>query len=76
MANPKFGAQNASMFICGDDGSAKGTVGKLAEELGFEAVDVGPLLATRYLEQLAMLWIHLALKMGWGPNFAFKILKR
>ena len=44
MANPKFGAQNASMFICGDDGNAKATVGKLAEELGFEAVDVGPRL--------------------------------
>ncbi len=76
MANPKFGPQNASMLICGDDENAKATVGKLAEELGFEAVDVGPLLAARYLEPLAMLWIHLALKMGWGTNFAFKILKR
>ena len=76
MANPKFGAQNASMFICGDDGNAKATVGKLAEELGFEPVDVGPLLTARYLEPLAMLWIHLALKMDWGTNFAFKILKR
>ena len=76
MANPKFGTQAATMFICGDDESAKATVGKLAEELGFEAVDAGPLMAARYLEPLAMLWIHLALKMGWGTNFAFKILKR
>ncbi|SRR6266404_4139998 len=76
MANPKFGPQDATMFICGDDGSAKATVVKLAEELGFEAVDAGPLLAARYLEPLAMLWIHLAFKMGWGTNFAFKILKR
>ena len=76
MANPRFGTQAATMFICGDDESAKATVGKLAEELGFEAVDAGPLMAARYLEPLAMLWIHLALKMGWGTNFAFKILKR
>ena len=76
MANPKFGTQAATMFICGDDESAKASVGKLAEELGFEAVDAGPLIAARYLEPLAMLWIHLALKMGWGTNFAFKILKR
>jgi len=35
------------MFVCGDDAEARSTVMKLAEELGFEAVDCGPLFAAR-----------------------------
>ena len=40
-------SQSASMFVCGDDAEARSTVMKLAEELGFEAVDCGPLFAAR-----------------------------
>lgn len=75
--NPKFGSETASMFICGDDSTAKATVGKLASDLGFEVVDAGPLYAARFLEPLAMLWIHLAFKQGLGPTgHAFKLLRR
>ena len=75
--NPRFGSENASMFICGDDASAKAAVGKLAAGLGFDVVDAGPLTAARLLEPLAMLWIHLAFKQGLGPNgHAFKLLRR
>ncbi|MGH9450816.1 MAG: NADPH-dependent F420 reductase [Terriglobia bacterium] len=75
--NPKFGSESASMFICGDDAAAKSQVSALAAELGFDVVDVGPLAAARYLEPLAMLWIHLAFKQGWGPTgHAFKMLRR
>lgn len=42
-----FGDQEASMFICGDDAAAKRTVASLAEALGFEPVDVGPLKGER-----------------------------
>lgn len=75
--NPRFGSENASMFICGDDASAKAAVSKLAAELGFDVVDAGPLTAARLLEPLAMLWIHLAYKQGLGPSgHAFKLLRR
>lgn len=75
--NPHFGSENASMFICGDDASAKTAVSKLASDLGFDVVDAGPLTAARLLEPLAMLWIHLAYKQGLGPNgHAFKLLRR
>jgi predicted dinucleotide-binding enzyme len=76
MANPKFGGQSATMFICGDDSGAKETVEQLSDDLGFETVDAGPLKAARLLEPLAMLWIHLALGMEIGPNFGFKMIKR
>jgi len=76
MADPLFGSERADLFLCGDDADAKRTVAQLAEDLGFEVVDAGPLRAARYLEYLAMLWVHMAFKENWGPNFTFKILKR
>ena len=76
MASPTYGTQPVTMFICGDDPEAKATVGSLAAELGFEVIDSGPLLTARYLEPLAMLWIHLAYVQGLGPDFAFKVIRR
>jgi len=76
MANPRFGTQSASMLVCGDDGAAKKTVLALAEVLGFDPVDAGPLRQARLLEPLAMLWISLAYAYGHGPDIAFKLLRR
>lgn len=76
MANPKFGGQSATMFICGDDNEAKKTVKQLSDDLGFETVDAGPLKTARLLEPMAMLWMHLALGMKIGPNFGFKMIRR
>lgn len=76
-ADPTFAGQAASMFVAGDDAGAKAVVSGLAAELGFDPVDAGPLLAARWLEPLAMLWIHLAFKQGLGPaGHAFKLLRR
>jgi 8-hydroxy-5-deazaflavin:NADPH oxidoreductase len=76
MADPKFGGQSATMFICGDDADAKKTVQQLSDALGFETVDAGSLKSARLLEPLAMLWIHLAVGMKVGPNFGFKMIRR
>ena len=76
MANPRFGAESASMFICGDDAAAKKTVATLAEALGFEPVDAGPLTQARLLEPLAMLWISMAYAYGHSVNIAFRLLRR
>ena len=42
----------------------------LVGDLGFEAIDAGPLRAARLLEPLAMLWIELALEHGQGHALA------
>jgi len=76
MANPRFGTQSASMLICGDDAAAKKAVLALAEVLGFDPVDAGPLTQARLLEPLAMLWISLAYAYGHGADIAFKLLRR
>ena len=64
------------MFYCGDDAAAKVTAKELITDIGFDPVDAGPLASARYLEPLAMLYIHLAFKQGWGSNCAFKMMKR
>jgi predicted dinucleotide-binding enzyme len=74
-ANPRFGDQTASMFICGDDAEAKAVVGQLVEQLEFELVDAGPLSNAALLEKLAELWVALA-RGGMGREIAFKLLKR
>ena len=76
MADPRFGTQRASMFLCGDDTGAKAMVGRLAGDLGFDAVDCGPLTQARLLEPLAMLWISMAYAYGAGPNIGFALLRK
>ncbi|MEX2138058.1 MAG: NADPH-dependent F420 reductase [Pirellulales bacterium] len=72
----KYGDHSASVFVCGDDDPAKKMVTQLAEEIGFEVIDAGPLIEARYLEPLAMLWIHLAIRGKFGSKIAVKLLRR
>jgi predicted dinucleotide-binding enzyme len=76
MLDPRYGAEAATMFICGDDAAAKATVTDLVKTLGFDVVDAGPLRQARLLEPLAMLWISLAYAQGQGPNIAFRLMRR
>jgi predicted dinucleotide-binding enzyme len=76
MANPEYPGGRPVMFVCGDDARAKPTVLTLVSELGFDAVDAGPLKVARLLEPLAMLWIHLAHDQGLGREIAFALLRR
>ncbi len=75
-SNPGFGGQAASMLICGDDDDAKATVAQLTESLGFVVVDAGPLANASSLESLALLWIKLAYVVDFGPEIAWKLLRR
>jgi predicted dinucleotide-binding enzyme len=76
MANPTYPGGRPVMFVCGDDARAKPAVLTLVSELGFDAVDAGPLKVARLLEPLAMLWIHLAHDRGLGREIAFALLRR
>jgi len=76
MGNPVYGSKSLSMFICGEDPNAKKKVSTLVTELDFEVVDCGGIKAARYLEPLAMLWIHLAVNVGMGDDVGFKLLRR
>lgn len=76
MADTRYPSGAPVMPICGDDADARQRVMALATLIGFDAVDMGPLSAARYLEPLAMAWIHLAINQGYGRKFAFGLLRR
>lgn len=76
MADAAYAAGLPVMPVCGDDAEARQRVMALATLIGFDAVDMGPLMAARYLEPFAMTWIHLALRQGMGRQFAFGVLRR
>jgi 8-hydroxy-5-deazaflavin:NADPH oxidoreductase len=62
--------QTASVFVAADDATIKQTVQTLAEGLGFNVVDAGPLKNARYLEPLAGLNIYFGYGAGLGTNIA------
>lgn len=76
MADSSGFAHSPMMMVAGDDEARKPMVMQLVGDLGFEAIDAGPLSAARLLEPLALLWIELAMKRGHGRDFAFAQLRR
>ncbi len=62
------------MFVCGDDDQAKSVTTALVNDLDFETVEAGDLTVARLLEPYGLLWIHLALRRGFGTNFGFGLL--
>jgi 8-hydroxy-5-deazaflavin:NADPH oxidoreductase len=76
MQNPNFGHYAATMFYAGDDKEAKKLVGQLATDLGFDALDAGPLSQAHALEVLASLWGGLAYGQQMGRGIAFRLLRR
>lgn len=68
-ADPRYGDRGADVFLAGDDAEAKKTVATLCEQTGFSPVDAGPLRNAAVLENVAVLWIHLATVGGQGRGF-------
>ncbi len=61
--------------VAGDDEAAKKTVVDLGAELGFDAVDAGPLANSRYLEPAVELLIQLAFGQGLGPGIGLTLAR-
>jgi hypothetical protein len=64
------------MMYCGDDAEAKRVVDGLIADTGMKPVDVGPLSNSRYLEQVAGLWIDLAVKGRIKGPFGFNLVRK
>jgi predicted dinucleotide-binding enzyme len=71
--NPKVNGKTVSVFVAGDDKSAKEKVTALVSKLGFDAVDCGPLKSARNIEPLALLNIQLGYASGLGTNIGFSL---
>jgi 8-hydroxy-5-deazaflavin:NADPH oxidoreductase len=73
---PRYDQLKPAMLIAGDDPAAKQTVGKIAEQLGWRVVDVGPLASALHLEHMTLLWIKMARMQGKGAGFVWAMLER
>ena len=77
MSDPKYGNTAADMFVAGNGTRGKQIALKLAKDMGFaECYDFGGDDKADLLEQLAKVWINLAIFQKQGRNIAIKILKR
>ena len=73
MVNPQFKGGRPTMFICGNNDSAKRTVAGILDQFGWEVADMGKAEAARAIEPLCMLWcIPGFLRNDWVH--AFKLL--
>ena len=71
----RLGDNPLTAFVAGDDAGAKSSVLGLAREIGFDAVDAGPLKNARLLEPLALFNIQLGYVVGMGTQIGFKLLR-
>lgn len=74
MSTGKVSGEQLTAFAAGDDEAARKTVLELAEAIGFDAMDAGPLKNARSLEPMAFLNIQLSWVLGNGPNVGFKFV--
>ena len=74
MDTGKLGDQRLTTFVAGDDAGAKSSVLALASDVGFDAVDAGPLRNARLLEPLGYFNIQLGYVLGMGTQIGFKLL--
>lgn len=65
------GGQKITLFLAGDDASARAATATFAGQIGFTPLDCGPLKAARYLEAMAHLNIVLAVAQKGGTDAAF-----
>lgn len=75
MVDPDFGGTKPTMFICGNDATAKAEATKILESFGWETADMGTAAGARAVEPLCMLWCIPGLRGG-GWTHAFKLLKK
>jgi len=76
MGAPQFISGPALMPVCGNDEAARERIRALAEDLGFEAIDIGDLSKAALVENLGLLWGTLAIAAGQGRGVAFGLMRQ
>lgn len=66
--------ERLSAFVAADDDDAKRTVLEMARDIGFDAVDAGPLRNARLVEPLGYFNIQLGMKLGMGSDIGFELV--
>lgn len=74
MYKPSFPEGTPSMFLCGNDVTAKEKVTKICHDFGWETVDIGGISGSHYLESMCLVWVLAGIQSkNW--QHAFKLLR-
>ena len=68
--------QPVTVFAAADDAAAKQQVMQMARDIGFDAVDAGPLQNSRLLEPLGYFNIQLGYVLGLGTDIGLRLVRR
>jgi predicted dinucleotide-binding enzyme len=71
----RIGNEKLTLFVAGDDEEAKQDVMRLGTDIGFDAVDAGPLKNARYLEPMGLLMMNLGLLLRMGTKIGYKLVR-
>jgi 8-hydroxy-5-deazaflavin:NADPH oxidoreductase len=75
MVNPELPGGRPTMFICGNDASAKSQAREILDRFGWDVADMGAVEAARAIEPLCQLWCIPGLtRDSW--SHAFKLLRQ
>ena len=74
MATGQVKGTTLTLFVAGDDQNAKEQALTLGRDIGFDAVDAGPLKNARWLESLGYLNIQLGYALKMGTEIGFKLV--
>ena len=76
MDSGSIDGQPVTVFAAGDDAAAKQQVIQMARDIGFDAVDAGPLQNARLLEPLGYFNIQLGYVLGLGTDIGLRLVRR
>jgi 8-hydroxy-5-deazaflavin:NADPH oxidoreductase len=75
MSNPRVVSDDSTIFVAGNDATARQTATSLAADLGWTDVfDLGDLTAARGLEMYLPLWVRMFAQLG-RPDFNIKVVR-
>ncbi|MGC3997461.1 MAG: NAD(P)-binding domain-containing protein [Anaeromyxobacter sp.] len=75
METGKVKGEALALLVAADDAAAKDRVLGLGREIGFDAIDAGPLRNARWLESLGYLNIQLGYVQKLGPDIGFRLVR-
>lgn len=74
IATGEVNGAKLTLFVAGDDQPSKELALAMGRDIGFDAVDAGPLQNARWLETLGYLNIQLGYMLGMGTKIGFKLV--
>jgi predicted dinucleotide-binding enzyme len=75
MDSGKVKGERLTLFVAGDDASAKTAVRDMGRDIGFDAIDAGPLENARWMETLGYFNMQLAMQQRMGRDIGFKLIR-